>query len=1279
MHEIQKSGMQAKLFLADLSNYIPLGCLQVAIPNHSTWWSNSWEEATQISNLMPDTHPAYNTISILKSYCHIRLFYRRHQVCETQGSIRVYVLPNDVGGRYLQRNVVNTKETRHLMSLLDLTCAAWEATSDLRGLLKTLESDEVHEDSLFYIFNTLKSPAPSLSRVVDQYAQEAMMKILEPAKAPYGLKTVLYPYQRRSAALMIERETTPILTLDPRLERLKGPTGRNYYYDRVSGVILNDKREYEETRGGILAETMGLGKTLICLTVILATKGHGPGVPPEYSVGTEPVRNPVGSLMQMTAAAISQKQIPWKVHFEELTRAGEHHQACLTALEGNLGSYLIPAPHVRSNRTPRATSKGQEILLCSTTLVIVPANLVMQWRSELSCHIEKGSLETLVLDSLNQPLPSAQELRRYDILIMSKQRFEREITGPMISPKGYKPCGCRSTWDCDCSTQPYRSPLRDLHFLRAIVDEGHNFASLGSRTNAIQVFSNLQIERRWIVSGTPGSEMIGVEVGLAACESETPAATSNVVNSQDPPQADEKKHAHEKDQETSEALSSNSNNQSALQARKKEHAHEQESKDLDRLGRIVVDFLALKPWANSKSGEDAAIWQRYVTTLGQRKNTTLRNILRSLVVRHRIEDVGKDLQLPPLHNRVVYLEPSLHDKLSLNVFCLALIANAVTSERLDQDYMFHPKNRRQLDLLISNLRQAGFYWTSFTVHDVSETLRVSQAYLDTESARVAPQDRILLEQAIKMGQRALESSSWRAFSTLHELGLFVRGFPEDAQDAWSLCSETTASRLLLIGASQLGVAQRHVDEQLYASDPTNGLVIAGVNTMQRAQENAMKDALAKATGLGSPRKSKDKSMENKGVPKPSLSEQPRVMSKHTISRAKPTSSPIKIRGPPSADGVECNPPIKSASGVKSALKSSISQDPVALPADSVLARTLLCGTASAKLSYLLDRVLALQEDEKILIFYEGDHIAYYIAQALEIVNVRYLIYAKTLTTARRSAYIATFNTSEAFRVLIMDVTHASHGLHIASASRVFIVNPVWQPTVEAQAIKRAHRIGQTKPVYVETLVLKETLEDHMLQRRKAMTTQEHQKAVKSLLDDSTMGGIIRNAKLIPISDLEAADVQNQMASLSIPQRVFAREGIRAVDVADPDADLIMPDECVPPKVKRGVGKQKGGNAEDPQLMAESMMTRPSKKRRSPHAAMHVNNPDDTQTTEPKRRCSTPLDKTAQFAPDPEGPQAPRPPIESMFGGKASIGPSRGPSVRAFDSAASIRHQNAREL
>ncbi|KAL8954230.1 MAG: hypothetical protein Q9183_007254, partial [Haloplaca sp. 2 TL-2023] len=116
------------------------------------------------------------------------------------------------------------------------------------------------------------------------------------------------------------------------------------------------------------------------------------------------------------------------------------------------------------------------------------------------------------------------------------------------------------------------------------------------------------------------------------------------------------------------------------------------------------------------------------------------------------------------------------------------------------------------------------------------------------------------------------------------------------------------------------------------------------------------------------------------------------------------------------------------------------------------------------------------------------------------------------------------------------------------------------PTVEAQAIKRAHRIGQKKPVYVETLVLKDTLEDQMFQRRKKMSAQEHHKAEKSLLDDDVMARLIQEADFIPLLEEEKDDVRQQMAPLEFPQRLFGMRSSGAWNgFGNPDKDLVLGD------------------------------------------------------------------------------------------------------------------------
>ena len=670
----------------------------------------------------------------------------------------------------------------------------------------------------------------------------------------------------------------------------------------------------------------------------------------------------------------------------------------------------------------------------------------------------------------------------------------------------------------------------EVHFLRIIMDEGHEFSSSGPKNSTYWALQKLHVDRKWIVSGTPASGLLGVEVGTATLETSYTTANEHHLTNSD-----------------------------LLEARRNESALVQERKDLEKLGIIVAGFLQMKPWANSKE-DDPASWSKYIMPYidGRRKVRSLKTLLDSLVVRHRIEDVEADIQLPPLYNRVVYLQPSWHDKLSLNLFILVLTANAVTSERVDEDYMFHAKNRRELNKLVNNLRQSGFYWTSFSPSDVTKTLKLSQAYLEehTNPGSVCEEaDRSLLNQAIEIGEIALESPSWKAFADLHEMGMFVELFPENALEAWSLVRRN-GDGPLLIGATQLSKAQSWVNAHLYVSNPSIGLVGVGVATMQKLWQGVQQqtveilpDEHSGDEDIGARRKPQKKA-------KSGLNGAPRLTEKQTVSRAKTGPSPRHSRNTQSDTSDVRSTGLKPA--LKSALKSSAKKETVdPFPPDSPLARSMISGTASAKLSYLLSKVVILQQEEKILIFYEGDQIAYYIAQALDLIDVRYLIYTRTLSLARQNAYINTFNTTETFRILLMNVHQAAHGLHIAAASRVFFVNPVWQPNVEAQAIKRAHRIGQIRPVYVETLVLQDTLEDLMLQRRKGMTAQEHQKAEKSLLDDDTMSTIIKNAKFIPLARDHLHDTDKQVAKLSVPQQLFGRVVKSGENLDDPDADLIL--------------------------------------------------------------------------------------------------------------------------
>ena len=1117
-------------------DYIPVGSLSIDRAATQTW--------------VPIDH---RNISLLEPKCPltplIKADWARASVCQHamrawESVVRVYVLPDDIGRRYIERNDRMLQKRLHeLMSMLDISTDAWEGRSLPGAPIQKFKTDSDDKVSLFYLFNTIPSPDSDSLTVTCEIAQDAINSIFE-AESLSGLRTALHPYQKRTVATMIRREVQPRRSLDPRLSPTKGPLGHTFFYDCHTGQILLNKREYDDFKGGVLAESMGLGKTLISLATILATKGHWPSIPPEYSFDLDPVRPATGSLMLMAAAAIGREQIPWRTIFQELSKSGEDHKGCLEILEENVGSYKIPSTPRRHSRRPSTIPEPRKIRLSSATIIIVPQNLLSQWQYEIAQHFAPGTFKMISLDSeKGATMPRASLLMSYDIILITRQRFEHELCSVGSKSLSAARCICPPHAYCQCPANfDYDTPLKDLHFLRVIMDEGHEFA--GRRKNNIYfALARLRVDRKWIVSGTPASGLLGVEVGSAAYGAQQPSINTNAQ---------------------------------LLENRKHEPGFQQELKDLDSLRILVTGFLDMKPWSNGKH-EDPANWGQYITPYkdGRRKPSSLKTLLQSLVVRHQIEDVEAEVQLPPLYNQVVHLEPTWQDKLSQNAFIISLIVNAVTSERVDEDYMFHPKNRLVLHQLINNLRQSGFYWTSFVADELHKTLQVSRQYLQEHSSlrsSCSENDRLLLQRAIASGDMILKSPSWKAFSELHEMGMFVDNFPFECRDAWTLVPRRDSDPMLF-GVTQLAMAQKWVDNHLYeeGTQLLRSLAAIGETTMtktwhdlHRTQEALVpEDKPAERPAInginfgGAAKKQKTQ--------KTTFAGQPKLTEHFTVSKARVAPGLHTVKTPSKANNsTKAGTSSNSQPSLKSGLKTP---KPIApLDADSDLAHSTLRGTASRKLSYLLDRVVELHKEEKILIFYEGDHIAYYIAQAFDLIDVRYLIYTRTLDLAMKSAYIATFNATPTFRVMLMNIHEAAHGLHIASASRIFFVNPIWQPNVEAQAIKRAHRIGQCRPVYVETLVLKDTLEDQILQRRRNMTAQEHQRAEKSLLDDEPMSAIIKKARLLPLYVEESRHVEKQVAELKNPIKLFGRMGHSNIDQDNPYADLIFPIET--PKTRR---------------------------------------------------------------------------------------------------------------
>jgi superfamily II DNA or RNA helicase len=84
------------------------------------------------------------------------------------------------------------------------------------------------------------------------------------------------------------------------------------------------------------------------------------------------------------------------------------------------------------------------------------------------------------------------------------------------------------------------------------------------------------------------------------------------------------------------------------------------------------------------------------------------------------------------------------------------------------------------------------------------------------------------------------------------------------------------------------------------------------------------------------------------------------------------------------------------------------------------------------------------------------------------------------STPNRGEVTARFQGADGAPVMLLSLKAGGTGLNLTAADHVFLVDPWWNPQVEAQAADRAHRIGQERPVMVYRLVSQGTVEERIL-------------------------------------------------------------------------------------------------------------------------------------------------------------------------------------------------------
>jgi SNF2 family DNA or RNA helicase len=91
------------------------------------------------------------------------------------------------------------------------------------------------------------------------------------------------------------------------------------------------------------------------------------------------------------------------------------------------------------------------------------------------------------------------------------------------------------------------------------------------------------------------------------------------------------------------------------------------------------------------------------------------------------------------------------------------------------------------------------------------------------------------------------------------------------------------------------------------------------------------------------------------------------------------------------------------------------------------------------------------------------------------------------STKDRMERVDSFNQHPEIPLFLLSLKAGGLGLNLTSADTVILYDPWWNPAAEAQAADRTHRIGQTRNVNIIKLLVKDSVEEKVLelQRRKA--------------------------------------------------------------------------------------------------------------------------------------------------------------------------------------------------
>ncbi|KAJ7436218.1 P-loop containing nucleoside triphosphate hydrolase protein [Mycena latifolia] len=1098
--------------------------LQQELP-HQTLAEDGWSVFTAnqilgyLNNLEDD--PLLRELDFLVLH---KFIFASYALENSNARIRIYLIPHDLPGVQGQLRVRKDKivgdARRFLSSLLPKVSRSRECW-DGHGIPDP--AFVAPATTLAGIYEDLPSP----QSVITDTSTPVTRRLLDLSDelGDLGIRSTLHRYQRRSVAAMVQKEMDLSDKPDPLYFPVVGMHSEQFFLQPGTMELLLERPLVAPCRGGILCEELGTGKTVMILGLILSTLNELSEPEPSI-IDTRPVLTPaafrhfpsgvfekartrvfrnkakndvgVPMLVELLLHKLATTPPPFipqhRAHsYASIKEDVENLEQYTGPRKDNLPFYLDyqgePTDNERPNKRSGPAAPGPRMLyLTSATLVVVPPNLLLQWTQECSLHCE-DSLRLCVLKK-DKPMPSARVLAsEYDIVLITYPRFTAEDKSKRKGNSTWHACKCAEYPNVrvpKCVCEPLAgSPLMQIRWKRLVIDEGHVSASLST---VLTPFTKmLSVERRWIVTGTPTTNLLGLNLGSKGNESFASLPEASAPSSPTPSEGFESSVADGSVAEISTRVWTRV-----------------DGKDLTDLGNMITHFIRVPQLLANPQLIHSHVKDALLDRRGPRIGSieVLMQLMSSVMVRHRIADVEEEVILPPVTQELVLLDLDPLAIKSYNALQAAIAFNAVDSERKDKDYMFHPANVGALQLTVQNLSQLMFWHVDDNYYNADERLRDSEESIKKVIARSNSEDARLFQAAIHHLRVAATDPLWRALQTHEDVPYRIYDLKRPIFEAWTRTAHcidpSDASCSGLIHPDRLLKLRRLILHQPLLSDES--LVGQGQNTAEQdaKQRQHYLESLKRKKGSKSEQSSSRKATHH--TVDPSTVE---AIKKHVALISEDLDTPIHTN--------EFDPPS-------------------ALVSKSPIANTRLGSSASSKLNYIVNEVLQYAPTEKFLIFSDSELSLAHIGEALQLIGVESLRFTTQTAAEVRQQFVLTFETSEKYRVFLMELKHGARGLNLITASRVIFCEPVWRADVESQAIKRCHRIGQTRPITVKTLAIRGTAEENMAARKKAL--KDSKEKIPKLLEENGMRAFIANPKFITCEPTDLPTIQVPLVKLA---------------------------------------------------------------------------------------------------------------------------------------------------